>query len=191
MSLLKYKNAKELHLALFSEEYDYMFDSYADSQDRNSGKNPMNQEYQAKVNRKRELLGVSLISSGGSPTDNSAMEFCKREIKAAQSNEKTEYSKIVHDILKEIKEEEQKLKDEIEARLTMVKGIDREDPRTWTETMIKNSYDLMAAADRWEMDTPMPFEKFKEMLFKDKGFARLHAPRGKMDKDDYNPLTTS
>ena len=83
MSLLKYKNAKKLHLALFSEEYDSMDDSYADSCDRNSGKNPMNQEYQAKVNRKRELLEVSPLSSGGLSADESAMEFCIKEIQAS------------------------------------------------------------------------------------------------------------
>lgn len=117
------------------------------------------------------------------------MEFCKREIKAAQSNEETEYTKIALEILKEIQEEKQRSQEEMAARLAVVKGIDLEDPRTWSETMINNSYARMAAADRWELDSTstMPFEEFKEKLFKYKNFARSHAPRGKMDQADYNP----
>jgi len=187
MSLLKYKNAKKLHLALFSEEYDYMGDSYADSCDRNSGKNPMNQEYQAKVNRKRELLEVSPLSSGGLSADESAMEFCIKEIQAARLNKETDYTKIALQCLKEIQEDNHTLHEEIEARLTLVKGIDPEDPRTWTKTMINNSYAIMEAGDRWEMESTMPFEEFTERLFSDKNFARKNAPRGKSDQDDYNP----
>ena len=168
---------EDLHKELFSEEYDYIF----------SYNNPWSQEHTAKLNRRRARLGVSPISSDGSTDDNSSMEFCEREIKAAQANQETKYTAIALDILKEIKEEKQKLQEELEARLTVVKGIDPEDPRTWSETMINNSYALMATADRWELDTPMPFEEFKEKLFNDKSFARSHAPRGKMDQDDYNP----
>jgi len=175
--LLKYKSAKYLHEELFSEEYDAIY----------LEEDGWSQEHTAKLNRRRARLGVSPISSHGSTDDNSSMEFCEREIKAAQANHETEYTAIVLDILKEIKEEKQKLQEELEARLTVVKGIDPEDPRTWSETMINNSYALMAAADRWELDTPMPFEEFKEKLFNDKSFARSHAPRGKMDQDDYNP----
>ena len=179
--LLKYKSAKYLHEELFSEECNRIY----------LEKDGWSQEHTARLNRKRARLGVSPISSHGSSKDNSAMEFCEREIKAAQSNQETKYTAIALDILKEIKEERQKLQEEIEARLTVVKDIDPEDPRTWSETMINNSYALMAAADRWELDTPMPFEEFKEKLFDDKSFARSHAPRGKMDKDEYNPWATS
>ena len=172
---------EDLHQKLFSEEYCYIFVSDND---------PWSEEHTAKLNRRRAQLGVSPISSGGSTSDNLSMEFCEREIKAAQSNEDTEYTKIMLKILKEIQEEKLKLDEEIKARSAVVKGIDPENPRTWTETMINNSYDRMAAADRWELDTPMPFEDFKEKLFSDKDFARSHAPRGKMNQDDYNPWAT-
>ena len=177
----KYVSADKLHTDLFSEEYDGMF----------LEKDGWSQEHTAKLNRRRARFGVSPISSHGSTKDNSSMEFCEREIKAAKANQETKYTAIVLDILKEIKEEKQKLQEEIKAQLTVVKGIDPEDPRTWTETMINNSYERMAAADRWELDTPMPFEEFKEDLFSDKDFARSHAPRGKMGQDDYNPWATS
>lgn len=168
---------EDLHKELFSEEYKSIY----------LEKDGWSQEHTEKLNRRRARLGVSPISSHGSTKDNSSMEFCEREIKAAQANHETEYTAIVLDILEEIKEEKQKRQDEIEARLTVVQHIDPEDPRTWTDTMINNSYALMAAADRWELDTPMPFDDFKEKLFSDKDFALSHAPRGKMDKDDYNP----
>ena len=89
------------------------------------------------------LLSKS-ISSHGSTTNESALEFCEREIKAAQSNQVTEYTAIALDILREIKEDKQKRKYELEARLTIIKGIDPENPSTWTDTMINNSYKLMA-----------------------------------------------
>lgn len=178
--ILKYKGAHHLYKELFDEELNYIFVSDDD---------PWSEEHTAKLNRKRELLGVSPISSGGSTRDNSALEFCKREIKAAQSNEETEYTKIALEILKEIQEEKQRSQEEMVARLAVVKGIDPEDPRTWSETMINNSYARMAAADRWELDSTstMPFEEFKEKLFKNKNFARSRAPRGKMDQENYNP----
>lgn len=71
-----------------------------------------------------------------------------------------------------------------------MKGIDPEDPHTWSETMINNSFAQMEAADKWELDRTMRFEEFKELLFNDKDFARTHAPRGKMDQYDYNPWRT-
>lgn len=179
--LLYYESAKHLHQELFSEEHDSIYledDGWSE-------------EHTSKLNRKRCRLAVSPISSHGSTTNESALDFCEREIKAAQSNQVTEYTAIALDILREIKDDKQKRKYELEARLTIIKGIDPENPSTWTDTMINNSYKLMAAVDRWELDTPMPFEKFKEKIFKNKNLARKHAPRGKMDEEDYNPWATS
>lgn len=180
-TLLSYKSAEKLHQELFSEEYDSMYledDGWSE-------------EHTSKLNRKRSRLGVSPISSHGSTKDESAMEFCKREIKAAQSNQVTEFTAIALEILKEINDEKQKRKDEIKARLTVIEGIDPEDPRTWTDTMINNCYRRMEAVDSWELDTTMPFAEFRQKIFNNKNFARKHAPRGKMDEEDYNPWATT
>ena len=60
-----------------------------------------------------------------------------------------------------------------------------------SDTMINNCYRLMKAVDSWELDTPMPFAEFIEKIFNDKNFARKHAPRGKMDEEDYNPWAST
>lgn len=53
--ILKYKGAHHLYKELFDEELNYIFVSDDD---------PWSEEHTAKLNRRRELLGVSPISSG-------------------------------------------------------------------------------------------------------------------------------
>lgn len=48
----------KLHLELFPEEYDYVYDSIADAGDRARGKNPMSQKYIDQVNERRIKMGV-------------------------------------------------------------------------------------------------------------------------------------
>lgn len=48
----------KLHLELFSEEYDYIYDSVADARDRSKGINPMSQAYIDKTNERRINMGV-------------------------------------------------------------------------------------------------------------------------------------
>ena len=42
-------SAKEMHLKVFSEEYDYMRDSLVDAQDRSNGLNPMSEDYNDRI----------------------------------------------------------------------------------------------------------------------------------------------
>ncbi|WP_415713003.1 hypothetical protein [Maridesulfovibrio sp.] len=49
---------RELHSELFPEESDFLYDSYADAQDRARGVSPMNQEYIDRVNIRRREMGV-------------------------------------------------------------------------------------------------------------------------------------
>ena len=56
-------DAKQLHIELFSEEYDKMSDSILDAKERAKGINPMSKEYQQKVAKKRKNLGVSPLSN--------------------------------------------------------------------------------------------------------------------------------
>ena len=58
-------NISNLHQELFAEEYDFMYDSIADSKDRAKGINFMSKEYRLKVAEKRRRLGVSQLSSSG------------------------------------------------------------------------------------------------------------------------------
>ncbi len=71
--------ASTLHIEMFPEEYDHMYDSFADSSDRAAGKNPMNAEYIAKVKARRAELGVSPLSDSGMPTSNDSFKLARIE----------------------------------------------------------------------------------------------------------------
>ena len=71
--------ARKIHAEKFSEEYDFMYDSALDASDRNSGINPMNQEYIEKINKKRKELGVSPLSDVGLSVSNDTYELCVKE----------------------------------------------------------------------------------------------------------------
>ena len=70
---------KELHLERFPEEYDYMYDSHADSLDRSRGINPMSEEYIAKTNEKRIKQGVLPLLGNGYAADDASMKLCEQE----------------------------------------------------------------------------------------------------------------
>jgi len=55
---------RELHAALFPEEYDHMYDSVSEAKDRQRGKNPMSAEYVEKTNTLRAQLGFTPFSVG-------------------------------------------------------------------------------------------------------------------------------
>ena len=74
--------ATTLHIEMFPEEYDHMYDSFADSSDRAAGKNPMNAEYIAKVKARRVELGVSPLSDSGMPTSNDSFKIARAEAEA-------------------------------------------------------------------------------------------------------------
>ena len=55
---------RELHAALFPEEYDHMYDSVSEAKDRQRGKNPMSAEYVEKTNTLRAQVGFTPFSVG-------------------------------------------------------------------------------------------------------------------------------
>ena len=85
-----------------------------------------------------------------------------------------------------IRREKEELNKQIDLKMYPLKGIDPENPITWTEIMINNCYNKMVAADRWEMETSMDYEDFVKEINRDKHFARSNCPRYGMDKEDYN-----
>jgi hypothetical protein len=182
-------NINNLHKELFAEEYDFMYDSIADSNDRAKGINPMSKEYQLKVAKKRKNLGVSPLSSSGDSVDDSSWELCKEECEARKNNTSTEKTAIINEVLSKIKKEKEQVVREINFKMYPLKEINAEDPSTWTETMINNCYSKMVAADQWEMEESMSFEDFVKELQSNKSFARSNCPREGMDKEDYNSWT--
>ena len=71
--------ARTLHFELFPEESDNQLDSISDAADRRRGINPMNDEYAAKVNARREELGASPLGPNGMPTTNDSWDVAFRE----------------------------------------------------------------------------------------------------------------
>ena len=74
------KRVDKLLMLLFGEEWDFMFDSSVDCKRRASGQNPMDAEYTARINAKRESFGISPLGENGMPQDESSKEFCERII---------------------------------------------------------------------------------------------------------------
>lgn len=70
----------QMHSDLFVEEYTNYYDSNSESQNRENGINPMNQEYILKIAIKRKEMGVSKIGSNGLPIDNSSELYIKKII---------------------------------------------------------------------------------------------------------------
>ena len=74
-----FQKANKLHMELFGEEYDFMYASYSDMKSRAEGINPMNEEYQKRIQHKRTPLGVTPLSKRGRPVDNSSLIFVERK----------------------------------------------------------------------------------------------------------------
>ena len=77
---LHQKRVDRLQELLFKEEWDALHDSSFDANKRASGQNPMDAEYTARINAKRESFGVSPLGENGIPQDESSKEFCERII---------------------------------------------------------------------------------------------------------------
>ena len=92
-------SAKEIHLKVFSEEYDYMHDSLVDAKDRSNGINPMSVEYQERINLKRKKFGVSTLATNGLSLDNSSMDLCIKEFEARKNKQRTELSNLFDEYL--------------------------------------------------------------------------------------------
>jgi hypothetical protein len=59
------KLAHKIHIEKYPEEYDFMYDSISDANERSMGINPMSQEYIDRINAKKAALGVSKLSESG------------------------------------------------------------------------------------------------------------------------------
>lgn len=74
------KRVDRLQELLFKEERDALHDSSTDANKRASGQNPMDSAYTARINAKRESLGITPLAENGLPQDESSKEFCERVV---------------------------------------------------------------------------------------------------------------
>ncbi|WP_351015713.1 hypothetical protein [Shewanella sp. AC91-MNA-CIBAN-0169] len=92
-------DANDLHSTLFPEEYDFMYDSYADANDRKKGINPMNLAYADRMNQKRIDLGVSPLGSNGNKDHSTSIELCRDIVKNLTNKNKNEIVGIINKTL--------------------------------------------------------------------------------------------
>lgn len=183
---------KKLHDKLFPEEYDFMYDSIADANDRARGKNPMSKDYQKEVNEKRASLGVSQLSENGMAVDDSSLDFCKIEINALLEEKKTAFTDSMLKWLGTMIAKTDEIKELIYEQSLYASGIDPNDPSTWTDIMFKNLYKLEEAAALWDLeDVKFTFEEFKQLLLQDPEFRKFRIPKKGMESEDYGALGRS
>jgi hypothetical protein len=73
--------AKAIHVEKFPEEYDLMYDSRVDANERSKGINPMALEYIEKISNKRSKLGVVQLGENGMPVSDDTYRLCLEEAK--------------------------------------------------------------------------------------------------------------
>lgn len=70
-----------LHGELFSEEYDFMGDSYWEKQQRDRGISPVDDAHAALTNAKRRALRVPELDVAGLPLEGGSWELCERLVR--------------------------------------------------------------------------------------------------------------
>ncbi len=76
------EHARKIHIEWFPEEYDHMYDSIADANDRAKGINPMSAEYIAEVGARRAERSVTPLAVNGLPVSNDSWEIAYKEAEA-------------------------------------------------------------------------------------------------------------
>lgn len=94
---------RELHAALFPEEYDHMYDSVSEAKDRQRGKNPMNAEYVEKTNTLRAQLGFTPFSVGPNAYNDDTYSWVMEKLR---QGEEAELREIISDRAREALETE-------------------------------------------------------------------------------------
>lgn len=64
-----------LHNILFPEESDFMADDHVDADNRRRGINPMQEEYQIKVNKRRKKMGIKPLAENGMVKYNDSSQY--------------------------------------------------------------------------------------------------------------------
>lgn len=72
--------ALELHVALFPEEYDHVYDSISEAKGRLRGENPMNAEYIERTNNRRAELGFLPYDVGRTARNENTLSWVKENL---------------------------------------------------------------------------------------------------------------
>jgi hypothetical protein len=96
-------SGRELHAALFPEEYDHMYDSVSEAKDRQRGKNPMSAEYVEKTKTLRAQVGFTPFSVGPDACNDDTYSWVMEKLR---QGEEAELREIISDRAREALETE-------------------------------------------------------------------------------------
>jgi hypothetical protein len=126
---------RELHAALFPEEYDHLYDSFSEAKDRQRGKNPMNAEYVEKTKTLRARLGFTPFNVGPGAYNDDTYSWVMEKLR---QGEEAELREIMADRAREALETEHR-REQARQQLQIP---------TWLDQMI----DDMLAGEKFSYD---------------------------------------
>ncbi len=85
------QKARELHVAIFPEEYDYQYDSIADWSDRSRGISPMSSDYIERVNARRQEFGFGPVDPVGITHDIDTYAWVEKMVRETRFEELDKY----------------------------------------------------------------------------------------------------
>lgn len=81
------RDVRRWHVELFREEYDFIYDSYADREERRRGGNPMSASYVKRVNAQRALLGFGPLLPRDCGPDGNTLAWVERMLREGRDGE--------------------------------------------------------------------------------------------------------
>lgn len=97
------QRGRELHAALFPEEYDHLYDSVSEAKDRQRGINPMNADHVEKTNTLRARVGFTPFSVGPDAYNDETFSWVMEKLR---QGEEAELREIISDRARETLETE-------------------------------------------------------------------------------------
>lgn len=88
-----HERARPLHVRLFPEEHDYVYDSASDAELRASGKSPMSADYIARTNARRIALGFAPYPGDDDPRPKDTMGWVRQMLRDGRGDELEEILK--------------------------------------------------------------------------------------------------
>jgi len=77
----------KFHVTLFPEEYDYMMDDSVDAKARYRGDNPMSEDYQKKVTKRRQKLGLEPLRDDGMVGCDDSVRYTNKKVRRLLTSE--------------------------------------------------------------------------------------------------------
>lgn len=78
------RRVRKRHIELFSEEYDHIFDSFAEARERTKGQSPLDAVHLEDANKRRVTMGFEPLSSDGYATSRDTFEYVEQKMRAGE-----------------------------------------------------------------------------------------------------------